>query len=50
VIPAKKGIKGLSDKQGKEKKVKSDISLREIKLTVISGFCICPAYVISGNE
>lgn len=50
VIPPKKGIKGLSDKQGKEEKVKSDLNLREIKLTIISGFRICPAYVISGND
>lgn len=43
-------LNGLSNKQGEEQKVKSDTSPREIKLTIISGFYICPAYVISGNE
>lgn len=46
----KRALEGLSNKQGKEQKVKSDISPGEIELTIISGFCICPAYVISGNE
>lgn len=45
----KRVLKGLSNKQGEEQKVKSDISPREIKLTIISGFYICPAYVISGD-
>lgn len=46
----KRALKGISNKQGKEQKVKSDISPGEVELTIISGFSICPAYVISGNE
>lgn len=46
----KRVLKGLSNNQGEEQKVKSDTSPREIKLTIVSGFYICPAYVIFGNE
>lgn len=46
----KMALEGISNIQGMEQKVKSDISPGEIELTIISGFCICPAYVISGNE